>query len=352
MEAQPVDFMQRRLPLLLQQARQRLAEFIGADPDGLVFVSNATTGVNAVLRSLRLAEGDEMIVTDHGYGACRRVAEHVARRAGATVRFVRIPLDTTETEVLTLLDNAVTARTTLALIDHIASATALVFPVAAAVRMFEKRGVDTVVDGAHAPGMLPLDVTAIGAAYYAGNCHKWMCAPKGAGFLYVRPDRRSGIVPPVISHGFDGSDVAMHEKFDWMGTVDPTAALSIPAAIDTMAAIHTGGWPGIMEANRHLADEAAKVLAGADWVGAATPQTMRGSMVAFEVPPGYPAGVRHDPLNDRLHERYRIEVPISAWPEAPRRLVRLSAQLYNTLEEYEALRDALDAELGATGTST
>ena len=352
MEAQPVDFMQRRLPGLLERARRRLADFIGADHEGLVFIPNATTAVNAVLRSLPLEAGDEVIVTDHNYGACLRVAEHVGRRSGATVRTVRIPLDTTDAEVLDLLESAVTPRTRLALIDHVASATALVFPVTAAVRMLDKQGVDTVIDGAHAPGMLPLDLEAIGAAYYAGNCHKWMCAPKGAGFLHVRADRRAEILPPVISHGFDGTDVALRDKFDWMGTVDPTAVLSVPTAIDTMEDIHPDGWSGIMQANRTLADEAAELLAAPEWVGAITPQPMRGSMVAFEVPSGYPTGARHDPLNDRLHERYRIEVPISAWPEAPQRLVRVSAQLYNTLDEYEALRDALAAELGAAEAPT
>lgn len=346
MEREPVAFMQRELPTLLDESRAILGAFVGADPADLAFVTNATTGVNAVLRSLRLSGADELLVTDHAYPACRRALDFVAARSGAELRVVVIPLDATSDEIIARITDAVTPRTRLLLVDHVSSPTAVVFPVARIAAEMNARGIDTLIDGAHAPGMLPLSLEDLDVAYYAGNCHKWMCAPKGAAFLYVHPERQAGTYPTVISHGYGTENAeAFRAMFDWKGTADPTASLSIGAAIEAVGALAPGGWSEVMERNRALA------AAGADIVGRAlgdserTPAALSGSMVSFRIREGYPAGARWDPLQDRLLFEHKVEVPITDWPRAPDRLLRISAHLYNDLDDFHALAAALEAVL-------
>lgn len=347
LERQPVVFMERELPIHLEEARAVLGAFVGAAPEDIAFVTNATTGVNAVLRSLVLSAQDELLVTDHAYPACRKALEFVSTRTGASIKVVAIPLECTAAEIVDRITSAVNERTRLLLVDHISSATAVVFPVAEIVTAMNRLGVETLVDGAHAPGMVQLALEDLGAPYYTGNCHKWMCAPKGAAFLYVRPDLQAGTVPTVISHGFEASpdEKAFRAMFDWTGTADPTAALSVGMAIETVGSLVPGGWPAVMQRNRVLAS------AGADIVGAAlgdpprTPPTLTGSMVSFELPEGYPDGARWDPLQDRLLFEYSVEVPITAWPQPPRRLLRISAHIYNDLDDYRALANAMEAVL-------
>ena len=202
MEREPVRFMVRELEPLLDDARLVLAAFIGADPAGLAFVPNATAGVNAVLRSLDLDKHDELLVTSQEYNACRNTLEYVAGLAGAKVVAVDVPFPIASPEIVVeRVLASVTDRTRLLLIDHVTSQTGLIFPIERVVAELKQRGIDTLVDGAHAPGMFPLDLNAVGAAYYTANLHKWVCAPKGAAFLYVASNRRLGIHPVVISHG-------------------------------------------------------------------------------------------------------------------------------------------------------
>ncbi|MGB6356288.1 MAG: aminotransferase class V-fold PLP-dependent enzyme, partial [Steroidobacteraceae bacterium] len=250
MEREPVDFLVAALPSRLEAAREVLAAFLGAEPSDLVFVPNATAGVNAVLRSLRLEVGDELLVTDHTYAACRKTVEFVAARSGARVVTAELPFPSRhEEEIVSAVVNCVSPRTKLALIDHVTSPTALVLPAARLVRELQSRGVDTLVDGAHAPGMVPLALSDLGAAYYAGNAHKWLCAPKGAAFLHVRRDRQALLHPTVISHGYTEG---LQAEFDWTGTFDPTPWLCIPEALRFIGGLLPGGWPQVITANREL----------------------------------------------------------------------------------------------------
>jgi isopenicillin-N epimerase len=354
MEAEPVRFLGRELDDRLDAARARLGAFVGADPDDLAFVSNATGGVNAVLRSLRLAAGDELLTTDHAYQACRNTLDFVAERSGARVVTVTLPFPVTSPQAIvdTVLAG-VTPRTRLALLDHITSPTALILPLERLVAALAARGIDSVVDGAHAPGMVPLDLRALGAAYYSGNCHKWLCTPKGSAFLWVRRDRQADVHPLTISHGAKGERAGRSRfrlEFDWTGTQDPTAWLTVPMAIDYLAGLVPGGWPALMARNRALALEARRLLCAAAGTEPACPEEMIGSIASVILPDNrtVETGWRvRDPIQGRLFESWGIEVPIMRWPAPPKRMIRVSAQLYNHLPQYARLAEVLRKELAA-----
>jgi len=355
MERQPVQFFVRDLEPLLDTARVELARFLGVDPQDLAFVPNATSGVNAVLRSLAFEPGDELLTTNHAYNACRTSLEFVAERTGArvTVAEVPFPIDSPERVIEAVLER-VTPRTRLALLDHVTSPTALVMPIERLVHTLSESGIDTLIDGAHAPGMVPLQVRDLGAIYYTGNCHKWLCAPKGAGFLYVRRDRQPSIRPTIISHGANSPRTDRSrflQEFDWTGTIDPSAYLSIPDAIAFMGGLLPGGWTELMARNRALVLEARRTLCAALQVPLPCPDEMIGSLAAMPIPDGSPepptSALYADPLQNALRARYGIEVPIVPWPRPPKRLVRISGQLYNTPAQYERLAEALPALLSA-----
>jgi isopenicillin-N epimerase len=352
MEREPVRFFVNELPPLLDAARAEVAAFVGADAEELVFVRNATAGVNAVLRSLELAAGDELLTTDHAYNACRNVLDHVAERSGARVVTVAVPFPVSgPDQIVDAVLSAVTPATRLALLDHVTSPTGLVLPIAQLVEALSERGVDALVDGAHAPGMLPLDVRALGAAYYAGNFHKWVCAPKGAGMLHVRRDRQAGLHPAVISHGYNSPRPRSRflEEFDWTGTDDPTPWLCVPVAIRFMERLVPGGWPEVRARNHALAVAGRRILCDALGADPPAPEQMLGSLASLILPDGDPvppaSALYADPLQLTLLERHGIEVPVPPWPAPPRRLVRISAQLYNHVGDYERLAAALREEL-------
>jgi isopenicillin-N epimerase len=352
MEAEPVRFLGRELDDRLDAARARLGAFVGADPDDLAFVSNATGGVNAVLRSLRLAPGDELLTTDHAYQACRNTLDFVAERSGARVVTVTLPFPVTSPQaIVDVVLAGVTPRTRLALLDHITSPTALILPLERLVAALAARGVDAVVDGAHAPGMVPLDLRALAAAYYSGNCHKWLCTPKGSAFLWVRRDRQADVHPLTISHGARGERAGRSRfrlEFDWTGTQDPTAWLTVPMAIDYLAGLVPGGWPALMARNRALALEARRLLCETVGTAPACPDEMIGSIASVILPDNrtVETGWRvRDPIQGRLFEAWGIEVPIMRWPAPPKRMIRVSAQLYNHLPQYVRLAEALRKEL-------
>ena len=248
MERNPVAFLARRSAALLRDARSALATYLGASADDLVFVSNATTGVNIVAQSFDLQAGDEVLTTDLEYGACIATWERVCRERGATLRRVSVPLPLDATQLVDRIFEAATARTRLLFVSHIASTTALTLPVAALCARARAAGITTLVDGAHAPGQLDLNLDALGADFYTGNCHKWLCAPKGSAFLHARPEHHSRLDAPVVSWGYlaqegapadrDGFTGAstFERRLQWQGTRDIAAFLSVPAAIAWQAA--------------------------------------------------------------------------------------------------------------------
>ena len=350
LERQPVQFLVRELEPLLDQARAALAQFTGARPENLVFVPNATSGVNTVLRSLTFAPGDEFLVTDHEYNACRNALDFVAERAGAKIVVARLPFPFQSTgQIEEAILGQITPRTRLALFDHVTSQTGFILPVERLVNQLAARGVETLIDGAHAPGMVPLQLEQLGATYYTGNCHKWLCAPKSAGFLHVRPDRPPFIHPLTISHGLNSPRADRSHflvEFAWTGTLEPSACLSVSAALRFMEGLAPGGWTEIMARNRALALEGRKLLCQTLEVDPPCPEDCIGSMAAVPLPDAREAHqslspLYIDPLQDQLLARHGIEVPIIPWPGFPKRLVRISAQLYNTIEQYQLLAGAL-----------
>lgn len=355
MEAEPVAFFAHDLEGLLDDARVYLGAFVGADPDDLAFVDNATTGVNAVLRWLPLAAGDELLTTDHEYNAVRNGMDAVAAPAGAKVVAVPLPFPALGPEdVANRILGAVTPRTRLAVLDHVTSATALVLPIEELVAELAARGVDTLVDGAHAPGMLDVNLDRLGAAYYAGNLHKWVCAPKGAAFVHVRRDRQDGFHPLLVSHGAN-SDRTDRSRFrlesDWTGTRDPSAWLAVPAALDCIGGLLPGGWSAVRLRNRDLARRARDLLCAALAIPFPVPDAMLGSMASVPLAEESAAGrvqgvdLYGDPVHDALLAR-GLQVMVTPWPQRPdggpwRRLIRVSAALHNDLGQYVRLAAAL-----------
>lgn len=353
MEREPVRFFARDLEPALDEARQRLATFVGVDADDLAFVTNATTGINIVARSLDLAPGDEIVVTDHAYNAARNAMAVVADAAGARLVTAAIGFPgATPAAAFDAVMDAVTPRTRLVMVDHVTSPTALVLPVERIVATLAERGIDTLVDGAHAPGMIPLDINALGATYYTGNCHKWLCAPKGSAFLHIRRDRQDRTRPLVISHGANSPRTDRSRfrlEHDWTGTLDPTPWLAVPAAIDFGASLLPGGWPALMARGHALALEARDIVASALAVQPPAPDEMIGSMVALPAGP-LERGLRRDnALDDPLALELQaagIQVPIGAWPPGPadaawQRLIRISAAPYVAIDDVERLASVL-----------
>lgn len=350
-ELEPVHFFVKELEPLLDIARGQLANFLGADAQDLVFVPNATSGVNSVVRSLQFKPGDELLVTSHEYNACRNAIDYVANISGAVVVVASIdfPLDS-PSKVTEAILAKVSPRTKLALICHVTSPTGLVFPLEEIVQHLGDRRVETLIDGAHAPGLLPLNLKAINATYYTGNCHKWLCAPKGAAFLYVNPQKQTTIRPLTISHGAN-SPRSDHKvaplggyrsrfllEFDWVGTYDPSPYLCIPKAIDFLGGLLPGGWSQLMDTNRQKALEARKVICKLLEVPSPCPESMLGAMAAIPLPTAlsnqYASPMA---LQDRLVEEFKIQVPIVPWSGDYQMLVRISAQIYNHPHQYENL---------------
>lgn len=328
MEAQPTRFMSNVLPSALRDAAARLAGFLGARGEDVGFVDNATSGCNAVLRSLVLAPNDEVLVLNHGYGAVRNTVRFVTERAGARMTEAAIPFPhVTDDGLVAAVTSALTARTRLAVIDHITSGSALVMPLDRIVAVCHDAGVPILIDGAHGPGHVDLDLTGLGADWYTGNCHKWLCAPKGSAFLWTSPRWQANTHPTVISHGFEHGYL---QKFDWTGTRDPSAFLSVGSAIDFHERL---GGASMRQRNTDLAGEAAALVSrrlNTETIAGLPGCAMR--LVRLPVRAGTPAL----PMRARLLEA-GTDAPVHAIGDGL--WLRLSAFAYNELEDYARLAD-------------
>lgn len=347
----PMDFLVRQTPPLLWAARQRLASFLGAESKRLVFTSNVTAAINMVASALRLAAPGEILLTDHEYGAMQWCWERAAQRQGLTMRTIALPvLAHDPAEIVAAFRDAMTERTRLLFFSHVLSPTGLVLPARQICAEARGRGIRTVIDGAHGPASTPLDLRELGADFYAGNCHKWLLAPTGTGFLYVAPAVEQQVQPLQVSWGwrYDRCQPDDPDKFgstpfvrslEFEGTRDPCAWLAVSVAIEFQEHL---GWDRIRSRFTHLADYVRRALSGRCGLTLWTPDHsgLRGPMTAFRLPNG------HDPLELRraLWER-RIEIPVVERPDGL--LLRVSTHFYNTPGEIDYLAEALPAILGA-----
>ena len=333
-EAEPIELLGRQAGALIEAAKQPIGAWLGMRADDFGFVTNATEGVNAVLHSLTLNPGDELLTTNHVYPAVRQAMRNIAARSQAAYREVALnPPFESPRQIGAAVLNAIAPATRLLVIDHITSPTAIVFPVETITTECAKRGIDVLVDGAHAPGMLPLDVAAIGATYYTGNLHKWPCAPKGAAFLWVAPDRQKAVHPLIISH-FLGEGFA--KEFSWQGTRDISAWLTAPRAVAFMADL---GWDRIRAYNHNLAVWAQRLLCD-EW-GVAALSSVDGQMIGSMATIPLPAPLdrlttlQSLQLQQWLYNEHHIEVPVTCWNG--RTHLRPCCQIYNEAAEYERL---------------
>ena len=345
LERQPVAFLGRDLSDRMRVPRIALAAELGTEADNIVGLVNATEGLNIVAQSLDLQHDDEIVTTDHEYSALEKTWAHMARRTGARVVVVKVPMPlVSEAEFTDAIVSAFTARTRVLFLSHITSPTALIFPIERSICEAKAQGIWTVIDGAHTPGHIPLNLDALDVDFYAGNCHKWLMTPKGSGFLYVRPELQHLINPLVISHGWTlnsklpGAKGAFGnspfiDELEMQGTRDPAAWITVPAAL---AFRKQHGWASVAAHCQMLAQDTAlrlTVLTGLPPLSA--PEFCAPQMVALPIPDV------DDPIEfqRQLMDRYRIEIPVFKWQE--RSIVRLSVQGYNSKAQMDLLIDAL-----------
>ena len=339
LERQPVEFLGRRYYDLMADSRAALGKYLNADPNDLIYVDNATAGVNVVVRSMTLEPGDEIVTTDHEYGACELTWQFLQESRGAVIKRAHIALPvTTHEEIVDALWAQVTERTKVIYLSHITSFSALIFPVEEVCRRAREAGIFTVIDGAHAPGQIPLDMQAIGADCYAGNLHKWLCAPKGAGFLYVRPEHQDWMMSVIVSWGWgegrpEFGTTQFQRRNTWQGTRDPAAYLAVPAAIRYQA---EHDWPAIRERCHELVVKARTRIAnltdlppitpaGCDWFVQMATCPIRTKSI--------------EELKIGLYDQYRVEIPCGEWQGM--QYVRVSIQAYNTEADIDRLMEGL-----------
>lgn len=353
LERNPLRFLLDEAPPLIERSREAVARLIHADAQDVAFVRNATAGVNTVLRSLRFEPGDEILYLDHAYNACANVVRFVAERWGATPVEVKLPWPIADVrQVVDAVLAATTGRTKLAMLDHVTSVSGMVLPIASIVAALKERGVETLVDAAHAPGMVPVDVEQIGAAYTTANCHKWLCAPKAVAFLHVRRDLQDGIQPDIISHGsnaYGKGNADFQMRFHWPGTCDPTPACCVADAIGFLEGLIPGGLPALMQRNHDMAVGLRKLVCDAWGIDPPCPDDMLGSMATLPLFTGRPrwddspaAQKQHD-LANHVQRTLKVEVPIIDINTAPDQTVihtRFSCQAYNHGSQYLRFIDA------------
>lgn len=357
MEREPVRFFKVDLEGLVDRARARLAEFISCRPEDIAPVRNATVGLCTIFNNYPWRAGDEIVITDHEYSSGQHELERIAASKGIRVVVAHVPFPAYSAgEVLEAVAAGITERTRMVMVSHVTSCSSLIFPVAGVSELCRRRGIDLLIDGAHAPGQVPVDIAALDPAFYVGSLHKWLGAPRGASFIYVRRDLRDGFRTVALSSRAKKvrpeRDLFLRD-FDYMGTDDYSAFLVVPEAIDAGAGLVEGGWPALMDRNHRAVLEGRGILCAQAGLGRSCPDEMTGSMASLVLPEASPRlqgrTTRYDdPLQDVLLASHRIQVPIwRLWENPGVRVVRISAQVYNTQEQFAYLAAALRAELAA-----
>jgi len=342
LETNPDRFIREALPPAIREAAAQVAPFFKVRAEDLTFVDNATAGVNAVLRSLDFKPGDEILSTDHAYGAVANAMRYVATRSGAMTVFAEVKMPAANAdEIFSAITGRFSPRTKLLVIDHITSATALIFPVERLTKFAKERGVRVLIDGAHGPGHLALDIPAIGADWYIGNCHKWLFAPRGCAILWAKKDAQALIHPLSISHDYNKGFTA---EFDWTGTRDPSPFLSAPAGLEFLKQL---GVEKVQTHNRDLALSAARRMAQRWGEPMNASPELLGAMAAVRLPPswqkfGPPGRTAARLLCQRILQRDRIMVAIMPWAGAL--WARVSAQVYNEPADYDGVVSFIDRE--------
>ena len=340
LETQPVLFLGREFSGFDGHARQTLGAYFHTQPENLVFVPNATYGVNTVARSLKLSPGDIILTSDHEYGACDYTWEFVCQQSGAAYHRQPIPLPViSSAQIVDAIWQAVNPQTKVIYLSHITSPTALCLPIQEICRRARQHGILTIIDGAHAPGQLDLDLPALGADFYTGNCHKWMLSPKGAAFLYARPEVQPLLEPFVVSWGYHAtpettSGSRFIDLFQWSGTRDPAAALSVPAALEFMQQHH---WSAVRVKCHELLRQAIDRICRL--VGESPLYPLDSDLYYQMGIAPLPARINLPVLKRRLYDEYHIEAPLIAWNNAC--FIRISVQGYNCPEDIDCLEDAL-----------
>jgi isopenicillin-N epimerase len=341
LEGQPVEFLGRRFTGLMRTARRSLAEYINTSAENLVYTPNVTVSVNIVARSLKLGPGDEVLTTDHEYGACGRTWRFLSREKGFVYKNQPIPLPLESyDDFIKALWKGVTPKTKVIFLSHITSPTAMIFPITEVCARARREGILTLIDGAHAPGQLPLDMHAIGADFYGGNLHKWLCAPKGAGFLYARPEAQELLKPLIVSWGYESetpSGSPFIDLHEWTGTRDYSAYLSVPSAIEFQA---EHDWDHVrIDCHEMVCDVQKKICGLTGLAPLNCNDYLFGQFVSIPLPDNTDI----IKLKDKLYKKYRIEVPLIQWNE--RKLLRVSIQGYNTKRDANALVKGLQSLL-------
>lgn len=344
LEKQPVQFISRKLPDYLKQARQVLANYLHANADDLVFIPNATFGVNVVAHSLELGTGDEILASDHEYGACDNVWEFICRKTGASYMRQHIPMAANSTDdMVEQFWRGVTPRTKLIFISHITSPTALQLPVQAISQRAREAGILTLVDGAHAPGQIPLDIEAIGADFYVGNCHKWMLAPKGSAFFHSRREVQKWIEPLIVGWGWgENREYTTGSQFldylQWWGTIDPSAYLSVSAAIQFQKDHH---WQDVRQQCHMLVSQALNRIS--DLTSLVSPYPSQSNFYHQMAVAPLPSIADLPGFQKRLYEEYRVEIPCTTWNQ--HQFIRISVQGYNNQTDIDTLIQGLEVLL-------
>ncbi len=352
LEAEAVHFIIDKMPALIDDSKQALANFVNTSANNIVFTQNTTTGVNTILKSIIGNQGDEWLTTNHAYGACANALNYYAAKNKCIVNIANInyPIQSKQA-ILDAIEKTITPQTTLALIDYVTSATATIMPVPEIITMLHAKGIQVIVDAAHCPGMIDIDIDKLQPDYLIANCHKWICSPKGSAFIYVAPQNQHLIQPLVISHFNDtavGTAAHWSKQFEWDGTHDYSAYICVKNALEQMPIIANASWQNIKQQNHELVWKAASKIANALNVQLPVPKNMVGSICNIPMPNGKaPSHKFHSnvALKNILFEKYKIEVPVFMFPAALTQWLRISAQLYNSMEQYDYLLDCLKKEI-------